>query len=71
MSMYTETNFKSKKAMREALKRGETVRVYQPGGIFPGTENGEDVVEGPHYPQPHRWYARVLIRDYCVVKVLS
>lgn len=68
--MYAETNFRSKKALKEAVKRGETVRVFQPGGIFPGTANGVDVVEGPHYPEPHRWYAQVEIRDYCVVKVL-
>lgn len=69
--MYTETNFRTKKAMKEAVKRGDTVKVFQPGGIFPGTENGVDCVEGPHYPKPHRWYARVEIRDYRIVRVLS
>lgn len=69
--MYTNTNFKSKKAMKEAVASGEPVGVHQPGGIFPGQTDGEVVIEGPHYPKPHRWYARVLIKDSVIVKVLS
>lgn len=34
------------------------VLYYQPGGIFPTTPNGTVYLEGPHYPQPHRWYAQ-------------
>jgi len=30
---YTETNYKTKKALREALAAGEAVRVYQPGSV--------------------------------------
>ena len=67
--MYTETNYRTKKAMLTALANGETVRVFQPGGIFPGTANGIDCIEGPHYPKPHKWYARVLIKDYCIVRL--
>ena len=26
-------------------------------------QNGEFSVEGPHYPEPHRWYARVVAKD--------
>jgi hypothetical protein len=26
-------------------------------------------VEGPHYPEPHKWYAEVEVKDYIVVKV--
>lgn len=69
--MYTEINFKTKKEFKEAFKRGEIIRVYQPGGIFPGTKTGKDVIEGPHYPKPHSWYASVLIEDYVVKKILS
>lgn len=61
--MYTETNFKSKKALRDALAAGKIVHCYQPGGMFPGTVNGNDAIEGPHYPAPHSWYASVTLRD--------
>ena len=66
--MYTCKNYKTKKAMLSDVADGVTVRVYQPGP-FPGTANGVDCVEGPHYPQPHRWYARVFIRDGCIVRL--
>lgn len=54
---YVHPNFKTKKALREALAAGRPVDVSQPGlGTVP--ENGEIALEGPHYPQPHTWYAR-------------
>lgn len=28
-----------------------------------------EFVEGPHYPEPHRWYAQVEMKDGIVVKV--
>jgi hypothetical protein len=34
-------------------------------------DNGEETIEGPHYPKPHTWYARVRVEDGVVVKVLS
>jgi len=66
--MYTERNFKSKKALKDAVAAGETVRCYAPGlGSVP--ENGSCSVEGPHYPEPHKWYATVDIVAGKVVKV--
>lgn len=32
---------------------------------------GTAFIEGPHYPQPHRWYAKVQVTDGLVTKVLS
>jgi len=69
--MYTDINFKTKKAMKEAVANGDIVLVHQPGGIFPGLSDGRVSIEGPHYPKPHRWYASVLIDDFRIVKVLS
>lgn len=67
---YTTTNFKSKKAFKEAVARGESVGVYQ---LTPyGSEtiiDGRVAVEGPHYPEPHRWYASVEVAAGRVVKV--
>jgi hypothetical protein len=66
--MYTETNYKTKKALKEAVKAGETVRVFQPGP-FGGSSNGRVAIEGPHYPAPHTWYASATIADNVIVKV--
>ena len=69
--MYTDADFRTKKALKEALAAGKSVGVYQPGGIFPSERDGEVALEGPHYPAPHTWYARVRIKDGVVVKILD
>ena len=66
--MYTETNFKTKKALKEAVARGDRVTIFAPGLGEPKV-NGTDYVEGPHYPKPHTWYAEVTMQDGVVVKV--
>ena len=68
--MYTERNFKSKKELKEAVAKGEKVGVYSPGP-FPCPTDGEISVEGPHFPKPHSWYARVRVENGYVTKVLS
>jgi len=67
---YAMTNFKTKKALKEAVKNGERVAIFSPGP-FPVKQNGIEVLEGPHYPQPHTWYAEVEVKDGIVVKVRS
>ena len=69
--MYTRKNYKTKKELKEAFKHGAQIPVYQPGGIFPDTKDGEVTIEGPHYPEPHRWYARVKIEDGIIVRIIS
>lgn len=68
--MYTTPNFKTKKALKEAVAAGEQVTFYQPGP-FGGNEpkNGRISVEGPHYPEPHRWYASCVVENGVIVKV--
>jgi hypothetical protein len=68
--MYVDPNYKTKKALKEAVAAGVVVSVYSPGP-FPARENGIETVEGPHYPQPHTWYARVAVKNGVVVKVLG
>lgn len=68
--MYVDPNFKTKKALKEAVANGDLVYVFSPGP-FPAPTSGETSVEGPHYPKPHSWYARVKVEDGRVVKVLS
>jgi len=68
--MYTVKNFKSKKAVKEAIKAGEKITIFQPGP-FGGNEPTEGTVclEGPHYPEPHRWYASGVVKDGFLVSV--
>lgn len=69
--MYVTPNFKTKKALKEAVARGDDVRVFSPGP-FPVSGAKKQTVEGPHYPEPHRWYAQVEVdEDLRVTKVLS
>jgi hypothetical protein len=65
---YTDINFKTKKAFKEAVTSGVIVGVYSPGP-FGCKQNGTEFIEGPHYPQPHSWYAEVQVVDGKVVKV--
>lgn len=66
--MYTVTDFKTKKALKEAVAAGDSVRVYQPGGMFPGKTDGPIALEGPHYPKPHSWYAEAKIQNSIIIK---
>lgn len=72
---YTDVDFTTKKALKEAVKAstegsGRAVTIYNPGlGIAPA--NGTAFLEGPHYPRPHTWYAKVTMKDGIVVKVTA
>ena len=66
--MSTNKSFKTKKALKDAVKAGEEVTLFAPGLGQP-KDNGTEFVEGPHYPQPHTWYAQVEMKDGIVVKV--
>lgn len=66
--MYVSPNFKTKKALREAIAAGKPVDYFQPGmGTRP--DNGTIAIEGPHYPAPHSWYAECVVREGKIVKV--
>lgn len=72
--MYTTKNFRTKKALKEAVAGGEKVTIFQPGGVFNPPEanpsySGKAYLEGPHYPEPHSWYAEAMLKDGYVVKV--
>jgi len=66
--MYTSINFRTKKELKDAVAKGDKVTIYAPGLGTPAV-NGKDCVEGPHYPEPHKWYASVEMKDGYVVKV--
>lgn len=65
---YTTKNYATKKALKDDVTAGKPVRVFAPGLGEPPV-NGTTAVGGPHYPEPHRWYAQVTIREGIVVKV--
>jgi hypothetical protein len=68
--MYCETNYPTKKAIRETIVRdGHAGGVFQPGLGPDAPANGEVAVEGPHYPRPHSWYAVATLRGGRIVKV--
>lgn len=72
--MYFDKNFQTKKAAKEALAAALAagqpgLPVYQPGGYFPAKTDGTATCEGPHYPQPHRWYATVTLVDGYAVSI--
>lgn len=67
---YTSKNFKSKKELKTVVAAGEAVRVFNPG-LGPDLSHftGTVYLEGPHYPQPHKWYATAQVVDGLVKKV--
>lgn len=68
--MYAVTNFKSKKALKEAVANGKKVEVFSPGPFgWAPPKSGLVNLEGPHYPEPHRWYASAILVDGFIVKV--
>ena len=64
---YVSPNYKTKKDFLAAVKAGVRHETYNPSGMFPTPRLGSDTIEGPHYPQPHRWYASVRVEGGVVV----
>ena len=60
---YTVKNFKSGAELKRALKAGEVVTVYQPGPFGPDVSDGRVALEGPHYPEPHKWYLSGMVEN--------
>jgi hypothetical protein len=67
--MYTDINFKTKKALKEAVISGKQVTYYQPGGLYPAPKDGKIYLEGPHYPEPHKWYAQAIAKDGIIISI--
>ena len=64
--MYTVTNYKTKKDLKDDVARGAVVETFQPGP-FPATRDGNISLEGPHFPAAHRWYATAIVKDGVIV----
>ena len=67
---YCTTNFQSKKALKESIAAGQKPRAFNPG-LGPDLSNftGNVALEGPHYPQPHKWYAAAKLEAGVIVSV--
>lgn len=62
---YTIVNYKTKKELKEALQRKECVEVFIPNSDLTGFKldpNKPCYLEGPHFPEPHKWYAKARIK---------
>ena len=67
---YTQRNFKTKKAIKEAIKNGEKIFCFQPGPFSNKLPiNGTVYLEGPHFPEPHRWYAKGNLKDGILISI--
>ena len=80
--MYTVRNFRTKKELKAAVeayntlspidgqRMGRGVTYYQPGP-FGGNEPRDAIfcVEGPHFPEAHRFYATCTAKDGVIVRV--
>jgi hypothetical protein len=65
---YTVRNYKTKKAMLVDLRDGIKVEVYQPGPFGPDVPDGRVHLEGPHYPEAHKWCAAGMVKNGVLVK---
>lgn len=69
---YTYKNYKTKKAIKEDLAKGVKIKVFQPNADITGAhtpDNGTVYLEGPHYPEPHKWYAQGEMKDGFLVRI--
>ena len=68
--MYCTHNFKNKKVLKEAVAKGDQVSIFSPGPS-PCPSSGRIALEGPHYPEPHKWYAEVEVKDSVIQRIIS
>lgn len=66
--MYAVDNFKTKKALKEAVARGDKLLIFAPGLGNPKW-NGKETLSGPHFPAAHTWWAEVEMKDGFIVSV--
>ena len=68
--MYVRPNYASERLLKDAVKSGDIVEAFSPGP-FPCPSDGIIAIEGPHFPEAHKWYAQVMVEAGLVVKVIS
>ncbi len=65
---YVSPDYKTKKEFIQAVKEGVKHRPFISGSLFKPVQNGRDIIEGPHFPKPHTWYAGVIVKDGFVIE---
>jgi hypothetical protein len=68
---YTNVNYRTKKSLVQDVKAGKRVTVYQPGPFGPGVKDGICYLEGPHYPEAHKWYASAIVKAGVIISIKS
>jgi hypothetical protein len=63
---YTEKNYRTKKELKEAVAKGDVP--VQPGLLGYDANDGNVVIEGPQFPEPHKWYAGVTVVNGVIPK---
>ena len=69
MTMYSSTNFKTKKALKDAVKANSGDLSIFAAGLGTPPSDGRAFLSGPHYPAPHTWYAVVTMMNGIIIKV--
>ena len=70
MSAYLYPNLKSKKAYKEAIKKGmEIIAMENTPFGQKDIKDGEVTFEGPHFPEPHRFYGIAVVKNGLVVSI--
>ena len=69
--MYAVGNPKTKAALKKRHANRPLTKddFFQPALGPEPPDNGEISVEGPHFPEPHTWYARVKLKDGKVISI--
>jgi hypothetical protein len=69
--MYTSPRCEAKKELKNLVQQGRQVQI-DPQGLE-RIEGDVAFIEGPAYPKPHRWYAKVRINPSTgkILEVLS
>lgn len=68
---YVNPDYPTKKAFREAVEKGVQHEPYNPSlpAVVPVERNGRIIIEGPHYPKAHKWYASCFVENGIITKV--
>jgi hypothetical protein len=68
--MYAIRNPHTKKEFKMQSLNGAVWDHLTPEGPYEElTNDGVVTVEGPHYPQPHRWYAQVTLTNGVITDI--
>lgn len=70
--MNVRPNFRTKKALKEAVAAGEHVLVCNPGSFDYDKiriRSGTVAIEGPNHPEPCKWRAWVTVEDGKIITI--